>query len=79
MREGLIAYSGTDSGLREGARDKVFWVCENASLPAESYVEKRSEEGDGVRLRVLSLAPIEGGEPAEPTVEDGYMTIIKGV
>ena len=79
MKEGLIAYSGRDSGLREWARDKVFWVCENANLPAASYVEKRSEEGDGVRLRVLSSAPVEGGEPAEPTVEDGYMTIIKEV
>ena len=76
---GEIIASGTDAEVREKARGKVFLLPEAAQLPAGSFVEKRLEGEEGTLLRVLAPTPVKEGRPAEPTVEDGYMALIKKI
>ena len=79
MDGGEIIASGTDAEVREKARGKVFLLPEAAQLPAGSFVEKRLEGEEGTLLRVLAPTPVKEGRPAEPTVEDGYMALIKKI
>ncbi|MNR59039.1 hypothetical protein D3C85_1801980 [compost metagenome] len=52
-------------------------------MDAEEWHAKRlvvagSREGDNMRLRILSrTSPMEGALPVEPTLEDGYVTVLK--
>ena len=79
MDNGLIVGAGTDSQVRAAAQGKVYLIPEQEKLPAGSYIEKRLEGEEGVLLRVLSSAPLAGAREAAPTVEDGYMSMIKRI
>ncbi|MBO1678656.1 ATP-binding cassette domain-containing protein [Bittarella massiliensis (ex Durand et al. 2017)] len=79
MDNGQIIGAGTDSQVRAAAQGKVYLIPEREKLPDGSYIEKRLEGEEGVLLRILSPVPLAGAREAAPTVEDGYMSMIKRI
>nr|MDD6334991.1 ATP-binding cassette domain-containing protein [bacterium] len=75
--QGKIRYFGCCDGLREMARDKVFLLEGDGVLP-EGVIELHvAGRGAELRRRVLARQPM--GQAVEPTLEDGYMCLIKGM
>ena len=75
---GRLRWLGPPAGLAECARDLV-WEMEEAA-PAGAVVVASRREGGTTRLRVLSRhRPAAGARPAEPTVEDGYVALLRGL
>ncbi|HQA56872.1 MAG TPA: ABC transporter ATP-binding protein [Acetivibrio sp.] len=84
LREGKIVYSGTVGELLKSVEgyvwsgliepDKLNYVQDNFTLISSV------RETEKFRVRILaSEKPFEGAENISPSVEDGYMKIIKGV
>lgn len=80
MSRGEILYTGTCEEMKQLAEGKVY-ACEkdNASaIPSNAILEKQYEQSGTVYYRILSGTKL--ALPAlEPSVEDGYMCIIKNI
>ena len=79
---GMLRYSGTAAGLARFAEGKLWqWEAsarEGRSLALEGLLSAR-KTADGVLCRAVSeRPPTPYAEPAEPTMEDGYMALIGG-
>ena len=74
---GRVIFLGPCEKLRHRAAGRVYE--REASQPAADAFTLRTIQREGVLLnRVLSERPL-GGPPVEPTLEDGYMCVIKGL
>jgi len=84
LDNGKIAYSGSVSKLLNEARGFIWGGL--VGIDKLQYLQERFillssvRESDSVRVRILSdTKPFETAENISPSIEDGYMKIIKGV
>lgn len=82
LTEGSVPFQGSVAQLAEQARGKVWtaemdsseWHVANRSFSIVSAVAK----GARMSVRLLAAsAPLPGAEAAEPTMEDGYLCLVK--
>lgn len=78
MASGRVVYSGTAAGLVEAARGRVFVVETAGERPEGDDVAVVStlHLGSKVRYRLVGEPP-PGAEPAEPSLEDGYVWLMR--
>jgi ABC-type multidrug transport system ATPase subunit len=81
MTRGRVVFDGEPSDLASAARGRV-WVArltEAEDRELEGLVVDEVPEGDGtVRTRILSEArPHEAAESAAPSLEDGYLWLVR--
>ncbi len=81
MNHGEICYIGTCEELTCYAKGKVFQCAGNAlpELEENYFLEKQYEYGGEVCYRILSQENQREMQSVEPTLEDGYMCMIKGL
>lgn len=82
LHEGKIAFIGSMSSLKDQIQGRVFTMEERIwnTLDGSNHhrlIKKFEVEGKK-SVRIFSLDPPHGADPAEPTIEDGYISIIKG-
>ena len=81
MRQGTVLANKTGEELAAMAEGKTYKVSgeKEGTLPPEAFVRARTEvPGEGAVLTVLSAVPVEG-ELIPPTIEDGYLCILKDI
>ncbi|MBU5677047.1 ATP-binding cassette domain-containing protein [Alkaliphilus sp. MSJ-5] len=78
MNDGKIFKMGNSEEIISIARGKVFEVKQGIGIDSNWYVEKTFFRNGEEFLRVLSNKK-EGHKSLEPTIEDGYMCILKGI
>lgn len=79
MNSGTICFVGSGDALRELALGKVFEVTrENYAKEEGLYVEKEYEKETGVVKRILTGNEC-SYEAVRPTIEDGYLCVIKKI
>lgn len=81
INEGSFVMSGTLKDIEAIAEGKVFEVPLSAEkeLCGSYFTVKREEHGGEKSLRVLSSEPIAFGHALEPTIEDGYLCLLKNL
>jgi len=79
MNEGKLVITGNNSFINNLAEGKVFLVdAENEKqLIGDFFIEKRTTYDNKSVLRVLS-GEKQNGKNVDPTIEDGYICILKG-
>ena len=80
MDGGVIKSSATGKDTALLAKDKVYLAPAGTPLPKGAFIERQvqTESGENA-MRVLSDTPIEGAQALSPTIEDGYMCMIKNI
>ena len=81
MRQGTVLANKTGEELAAMAEGKTYKVSgeKEGTLPPEAFVRARTEiPGEGAVLTVLSAVPVEG-ELIPPTIEDGYLCVLKDI
>ena len=81
MRQGTVLANKTGEELAAMAEGKTYKVSgeKEGTLPPEAFVRARTEvPGEGTVLTVLSAVPVEG-DLIPPTIEDGYLCILKDI
>lgn len=80
MNEGRILYVGTCEELKDYAKGKVYECPQGAehNLSGNYMAEKQYEKDGNIYYRLLA-EPGKNLPTLEPTIEDGYMCIIKGI
>ena len=81
MRQGTVLANKTGEELAAMAEGKTYKVSgeKEGTLPPEAFVRARTEiPGTGTVLTVLSAVPVEG-ELIPPTIEDGYLCVLKDI
>ncbi|CAH1215313.1 putative ABC transporter ATP-binding protein YxlF [Paenibacillus plantiphilus] len=82
FHKGRLHFQGTLQELADQAAGKV-WETIVSPLQAEEWYAKRlvvsgSREGDGMRLRLIAdEIPTAEAKSVEPTLEDGYVAVLK--
>lgn len=79
MNEGRICFMGTCEELIQCARGKVFRCKKEHVLVGHYFLEKQYEYQGDIFYRVLTSENDSNMEIQEPTLEDGYMCIIKRI
>lgn len=77
MKNGQLAAEGTQPQICQLAVGKVFEVSQS-ELEPEDYIEKEKSINDTTVFRVLSKSKSDRQQQL-PTVEDGYMCVLKGI
>lgn len=78
MNDGRVLKSGSCQDIISMAEEKVFEVKEGNYIDPDCYIQKSFLKNGEKFLRVLSNKKL-GYKPLHPTIEDGYMCIIKGI
>ena len=78
LRQGRIRYDGPTEHLTEHATGRV-WLTQPSDTPppAGMIVANAVTNARGVRYRVITDNPPANAHPMDPTLEDGYMALIK--
>lgn len=79
LKDGAVLTVGTEAEIRAAAEGKVFEMPNTHDLPPELYIEKNMDINGIDYVRVLSNTPIEGAVQKPPTLEDGYLCLIKDI
>lgn len=81
LNQGEVHAAGTLQDIADMARGKCYFAPRNRvnEHSEEYYVDGYTEVDGETMARVLSQRPYEGFSPAEPTVEDGYLCITRGM
>jgi ABC-2 type transport system ATP-binding protein len=78
LRSGHVAYFGDTTGLVGRAAGRVWIVETNDPLPAEATIVSTVALSHATRYRVVAPhRPHPGAVPAEPGLEDGYLTLMQ--
>lgn len=77
LKDGRIIAQGTQNEIKEKAEGKVFFVDANHT-EKEMYVEK-IQELDGVLYNRVLTNDVCNGRIEKPTVEDGYLCVLKNI
>jgi multidrug efflux pump subunit AcrB/ABC-type multidrug transport system ATPase subunit len=80
---GRIVFDGEPARLADEARGRV-WIAHlregEVDLPEEALVVDQIPAGETVRTRILfDNPPCKGAEPAVPSLEDGYLWLVRDV
>ena len=78
LREGKILTNEEEWSIRKQAEGKVFETVNTHREIPGVYVEKNMERDNIEYIRVLSAEAHAGFTSVTPTLEDGYMCMIKG-
>lgn len=80
MNDGCIAAAGSCEEIRRKAEGKVYTVDgkDIESLSGEYVIQDQTDGENGVKMRILSTVP-QTCEAAIPTLEDGYMCVLKNI
>ncbi|WIV13500.1 ATP-binding cassette domain-containing protein [Proteiniborus sp. MB09-C3] len=78
MNDGRVLKTGSCQEIISMADEKVFEVKEGTNIDPDCYIQKSFLKNEEKFLRVLSNKRL-GYESLNPTIEDGYMCIIKGI
>lgn len=81
MRKGTVLANKTGEELAAVAEGKTYKLSgeKESTLPPEAFIRARTQApGEGVMLTVLSATPVDG-ELIQPTIEDGYLCILKDI
>ena len=82
MLTGKVLANKAGAELAAVAEGKVYRVdvAEEESLPDNAFVRARTElPGGGAVLTVLANTPISCGTSVDPTIEDGYLCLLKDI
>ena len=77
MKEGRFVATGTQEEISSLAEEKVYEVARE-QVETEDYIEKEKEIDGKEMLRILSKRKLEQ-EAEKPTVEDGYLCVLKNI
>jgi ABC-2 type transport system ATP-binding protein len=82
LNQGRVCFEGSSATLAAQAQGQVWEVEteeeQRAALPPAARVVATRRLGDIVNLRILSpTCPYSGARPVEPTVEEGYLLVVK--
>jgi ABC-2 type transport system ATP-binding protein len=81
LSAGRLLHAGSTQGVIDAARGRTWTVQLPVGVAPQGdlTVVSALQHGDGVGYRVVSSGayPVEG-EPAEPTLEDGYLALVRG-
>lgn len=78
MNKGNIIVEGTQNDIRRYADGKVYEVPRN-KVEKNDYIEKEIQVDEDVYVRILTNRVMKDIEPIMPTVEDGYLCILKEI
>lgn len=78
MSNGKILKTGSAKEVESAASGKVYEVEQDNNINTDFYVEKSFIRDGKTFLRILSNKQ-EEYKSLEPTIEDGYMCIVKGI
>ncbi|GAB6087968.1 ATP-binding cassette domain-containing protein [Alkaliphilus crotonatoxidans] len=78
MNEGAILKEGSCGEIISMAEGKVFEVKEGTHINSSCHIQKSYLKNGERFLRILSSKSV-GDKRLEPTIEDGYMCIMKGI
>lgn len=76
LRGGRLRYDGATSGLVDAARGRTWITPPLPAPPAGAVVANAAAAPEGTRYRVVADVPPAGAQPAEPTLEDGYLALV---
>ncbi len=79
LKDGAVLHVGSEEEITQMAENKVFFLPDHKEHSETLYIEKNVQRGGESFVRVLSSTPPKDGEPAEPTMEDGYLCLIKQI
>lgn len=81
MFRGKIATIGKPTEIAEKASGRVFSVNKNniVNIKAEYFIRKEFEENGIKKAIIVSRDPVSGASAVEPTLEDGYICITRGL
>lgn len=82
LNQGKVCFEGSPASLAAQAHGQVWEITtdetQRTDLPATARVVATRRLGDAVNLRILSAScPLPGAQPVEPTVEEGYLLVVK--
>jgi ABC-2 type transport system ATP-binding protein len=82
MKEGSLVSLGTPEALMRGAEGSVWEMIVSSDtfdqLRRTMHVSGAVRKSDGVHARVVSTErPVAGASPAEPTLEDAFLFVMK--
>lgn len=80
LSEGELAMSGSCREIQDRAVGKTYILPKEdlKSFNGQYAVQSQFEEGGKIYCRILTAASC-NGTPAEPTLEDGYICILKKI
>ncbi len=84
LKQGLIAYEGKISDLLKQAANSIWTLVidrnDLAALREKATILTSVSEGSKISLKLLAdQQPFPRATPAQPTIEDAYMKIMKGI
>jgi ABC-2 type transport system ATP-binding protein len=81
LARGKVLASGTLQDIADVARGRSYLVPRDRvnEFSDDYYVDGYVEADGGPHARVLSSRPFEGFTPTDPTVEDGYLCLTRGI
>ena len=77
MKEGSIVASGTQEEISQYAEGRVYELPREQQLDSW-YVEKELMRDEKEYIRILTNEDVEA-EAMKPTIEDGYLCVLKGI
>jgi ABC-2 type transport system ATP-binding protein len=79
LRDGHVIFQGTTADLICEARDRVWIIITNGMKPEGNFtVVSTLNMGASVQYRVVGdLSPRAGAMPGEPSLEDGYVSLMR--
>lgn len=78
LTKGRLAYHGSTNGLVDAARGQSFTVRTSGPPPEGDLAVVSAQAGpDGTTYRIVTSTPPEGASPVEPTLEDGYLALMR--
>lgn len=77
LARGRLLFDGTVDGLTSRAHHRVWTVVTTGPEPAGGILVSALPEPHGVRYRVVGEQGPPDAEPASPTLEDGYLALLR--
>jgi ABC-2 type transport system ATP-binding protein len=78
LARGRLVFRGTVTALAEHARGHVWSLDTTGPAPSDGTIVSALPHGGGMRYRVVAADPPAGAaEPVEPTLEDGYLALVR--
>lgn len=81
LQDGQIAAQGTCHEIQQRAAGKVYELPQTRQklLEGSCYIHRQFERDGEKLLQVLSGQPQANATPVKPTVEDGYLCVLKNI